>query len=196
MQLKIHIPGFLTLRRRYEVNESLWLVKFGRPKVEWLVRDGRPFVFRLAIEGQRAAHLAVKWGHAGVSGLGARGSMVVIFLQWRRMPRDWEISFVRKMKSMEALGIKFPEVLHTYLPSVMGDAPADVLLRWVGKKSRLQPKTFANATAKMFGTSSKPIITGLEKLADPEVMYQTHLPLEPAYQSLVDAIRAADEEKE
>ena len=194
VQLKIRIPRFMTLRRRYEVNESMWLVKFGRPKVDWLVQVGRPFAIHLVKEGQRAAFLAIGWGRAGISDVKARGRMILIFFQWRRRPKDWELSFVRKMKLMEALGIQFPDVLHTYLPSVMGEAPADVLLRWVGKKTRLQPKRFTNAAAKMFGTSSKPIITGLEKLADPEKMYHTLLPVEPPYQSLVDAIRAADDE--
>ena len=188
------MPEFLMPRRKYEVNESMWLVKFGRPKIRLMIRVGIPLGLCLASGGQRAGLLAIRWARIGASDLASQGRKVVLFVQWRRMPKDWEVSFVNKMKLMESKGIQFPEVLHTFLPSIMGEAPADVLLKWVGRRTRQQPKPFTNAVAKMFGKSARPIISGLENLADPDKMLQNHLPVEPPYQSLVEAIRAADGE--
>jgi hypothetical protein len=46
----------------------------------------------------------------------------------------------------------------------------------------------------MFGKSSRSIIIGVERIADPVQMLEARRPVEPPYQSLVDAIRAADGE--
>jgi hypothetical protein len=157
--MKARKPRFLTPRRKYQVDESMWLVKFGRPKVEMLMRQGQK---------------------------------VVLFVQWRRMPKSWELSFVTKMKIIEAEGITFREVLKTHLPTLFGEAPTEVLLRWIGKRARTQPKRFVKTVADMFGNSAKAIITGLESLADPDEMLEAHKPEEPPFQSLIEAIQQAD----
>jgi hypothetical protein len=192
--LKARLPKFLAPRRKYEVNEDLWLVKFGRPKMELLLRVGRRAGI-VALQGSQEARLVfVRGGKGAVSAVAIQGRNAVLFAQWRRMPKDWELSFVQKMKAMETLGIQFPEILRTYLPSVLGEVPSEVLLNWVGRQTRHQPKRFVNAVRKMFGKSSRSIIMGLEKAANPEEMLDAKKPVAPPYQSLVDAIRAADED--
>jgi hypothetical protein len=119
---------------------------------------------------------------------------MILFVQWGRMPKVWEVTFVDKMKHAESKGIPFQEVLHSYLPSIMGEAPADVLLRWIGRRTRQQPKSFAKVVSKMFGKSAEPIITGLENLIDLDGMLRSRTPVDPPYKSLVEAIRAADGE--
>lgn len=194
--MRVRLPEFLVPRRKYEVNESMWLVKFGRPKVRLMMRVGIPLGLRIAYGGQRAGSLAIQWAMMGAAGLASQGHKIVLFSQWRRMPKDWEVSFVNKMKFIESKGIAFPEVIHTYLPSIMGEAPAEVLLKWVGRKTRQQPRPFVKAVSKMFGKSAKPIIAGLENLADPDRMLQSRVPIDPPYKSLVEAIRAADGESD
>jgi hypothetical protein len=205
--LKARLPKFLTPRRKYQVDESYWLVKVGKPKVQAFFRVAMPkfqaFMsvatpagIELVLEGRKGLIVLLRGGGRGISGFSGGGRKVVVFFQWGRMPASWELSFVGKMKSMEAQGIQFPLVLKTYLSSVMGDAPSETLLHWVGRKNRNQPKQFTNAVRKMFGKSAKPIITGLEKLANPEEILRSQIPEEAPYQSLVDAIKAADEEQD
>ena len=120
---------------------------------------------------------------------------MILLFQWGRMPRPWELSFVAKMKEAESQGIPFPEVLQTNLPMVLGEAPSEVLLRWVGRKGRSQPKGFAKVVAKMFGPSGKRIITGLEDRFSPQDMLQTHEKPEEPFQALIDAIEKSDAAK-
>jgi hypothetical protein len=108
------------------------------------------------------------------------------------MPKEWELSFVSKTKSLESMGIPFPEVLRTYLPSVLGEVPSDVLVRWVGRKARSQPKRFVKVVDKMFGPSGKRIITGLEGRLDPEKMLEVEKDPNEPFQSLIEAIQQAD----
>jgi hypothetical protein len=179
-RLKLRLPKFLVLRRRYEVDESMWLVKFGRSKGKVFVKWGIATV-RL---GNSAKKKATEGGHK-----------FVLVLQWGRMPKEWELSFVSKMKSAEARGISFHEVLRTDLPSVIGEGPSDVLLRWIGKEGRNQPKRFVKAVVDTFGPSGQRIITSLESLLDPEKFVDAHKSIEDDLQSLIEAIRVADEAK-
>jgi hypothetical protein len=96
------------------------------------------------------------------------------------------------MKSAESRGIPFTEVLQTELPLVLGQVPSDVLLRWVGKKARSQPKRFVNTVNEMFGKSGKKIIVGLQDALDPEKMLKVEEPTEDKFQSVIDAIQQAD----
>jgi len=190
--LKAKRPKFLVPRRRYEFDEDLWIVKFGRPKVAPLLRVGRRAGIVALQGGEQGLSLAARGGKAFAVSSAAQGRKMILVVQWRRMPKDWELSFVDKMKSMEAMGIQFPDVLRAYLPTVLGEAPSEVMLNWVGRQTRAQPKRFVNAARKMFGKSSKSIITGLERTANPEAMLEARKPVEAPYQSLVDAIRIAD----
>ena len=176
----LRVPRFLVLRRKYEVNESMWLVKFGRPKVTMIMKWARGFT-PIARSVQR--------------GLVRQGQKTVLFIQWRRMPKEWELSFVSKMKSMESRGIAFPVILHTSLPSVIGDGPSEVLLRWVGSRARSQPKQFVEVVGKMFGPSGKRIITGLEGNLDPQETLGAQEEQEEPFQSLIDAIQLVDATK-
>ena len=193
--LRVKLPRFLVPRRKYEVNEDLWLVRTGRPMANLLLRVGRRAGIVALQGGYETLGLAARGGRVAASNLAVQGRKVVLLAQWRRMPKAWELSFVGKMKSMEASGIQFSEVLKTYLPSVLGEAPSEVLLNWVGRQTRHQPKRFVSTVRKMFGRSSMSIIMSLEKAADLEAMLEARRPVEAPYQSLVDAIRAADREQ-
>lgn len=204
--MKARKLGFLNLKRRYEVDESSWLVQHGRPMLKVIMREGLPIVKILILGGvlvlrfefskikpvfSQGPKVVGAFRAAGRS-FAHQGQMIVWFFQWRRMPKSWEISFVAKMKSMEARGIKFQDVLKRNLPVLFGDAPSEVLLRWMGRSNRTQPKRFAKAASKMFGKSAKSIITGLENLADPIKMLEVHQEAEPPFQSLIEAIQRAD----
>ena len=207
--MKARKPGFLNLKRKYEVDESSWLVQHGRPMLKITFRVGLPIlkmmiiggvvVLRFGFQGIRpifrqAPKVSVALRSAGRA-FAHKGQMLVWFFQWRRFPKAWEISFVAKMMSMEARGIPFQQILKSNLPLLFGDAPSEVLLRWMGRRNRTQPKRFAKAAAKMFGKSAKQIITGLENLADPDKMLEVHQEAEPPFQSLIEAIQRADEMK-
>src|SRR5712692_310570 len=207
--MKARKPGFLNLKRKYEVDESSWLVQHGLPVLKLIFRESLPILKMLILGGI----IMLGFGfskvkpvvHQGPKVTGAfrsvgrafahEGRMIAWFSEWRRMPKAWEISFVYKMKSMEARGISFQDVLKSNLPMLFGDAPSEVLLRWMGRKNRTQPKRFAKAAAKMFGKSAKSIITGLENLADPDKMLEVHEEVEPPFQSLIEAIQNADRAK-
>jgi len=180
------------------VDNSKWLVKFGRakwkamePQVVKAVRFGRAQVPTIIRGGHEFAKVVGNGGRV----LGHQGRKIVWFFEWRRVPKEWELSFVAKMRSMEAQGITFQKVLRTNLPALVGEGPSEVLQRWVGKRARAQPKRFVNVVRKMFGKSAKRIITGLERLADPDKLIEAQNDVEPPFQSLIEAIQRADDEK-
>jgi len=96
------------------------------------------------------------------------------------------------MKWAESRGIPFTEVLQTNLPLVLGQVPSDVLLRWVGRRARSQPKRFVNTINEMFGKSGKKVIVGLQNALDPDKMLEAAEPPAENFQSLIDAIQQAD----
>ena len=183
--MKFRLPRFLTPRRRYEVDEQMLIVKIGRSKLVPVLVPARrtlaPLGRELVVLGRKTAVL-----------LNRQLRMTVLFFQWRRIPKAWELSFVSKMKSAEAQGIPFPEVLQTNLPLVLGDVPAEVLLRWVGRKARSQPKQFAKVVAKMFGPSGRRIISGLEDRFSPQDMLAVTEEPEAPFQALIDSLERAD----
>jgi len=191
----MRIPKFLTPRRKYEVNESMRLVQFGRAHFSLLLREGKMLLVQARSSPKtlvpRLARLGT-YGHSARSFIARGARKPILFVQWGRMPKDWELSFVDSMKSMDAQGIPFTEVLRTDLPSVIGEAPAGVLIRWVGRRGRSQPKRFVKAVDKMFGKSGKRIIVGLENQLDPKKMLDARKEPEEPFQSVIDAIREAD----
>ena len=193
--MRAKLPKFLTPRRKYQVNESMWLVKFGRPKVEILVRIGKKSIPVLRLTEKELQILIRRLGpvaHSARITLAREGRKPILFVQWHRIPKDWELSFVVKMKSAESKGVPFTEVLQTDLPMILGQVPSDVLLRWVGKRARSQPKRFVNTINEMFGKSGRKIIVGLQDALNPDKMLEVHEPPEEKFQSLIDAIEKAD----
>ena len=164
------------------------LVRFGRSKI---LPPLRP-VFRILTP---VAEGLIAIGRGAWAVTSHQLPKVILLFQWGRLPKSWELSFVAKMKEAETQGIPFPEVLQTNLPMLLGEAPSEVLLRWVGKKARSQPKHFAKVVAKMFGPSGRRIITGLENKFSPADMLQTHEEPEEPFQALFDAIERSDAAK-
>ena len=157
--MEIRARRLIKLRRKYEVDESKWLVRYWRPKL---------------VRARNAA-------------LG-----LVLIAQWGRLPRSWELSFIANMKDIEAQGLTFDEVLRSTLPSLVGEAPTEILRAWIGRKAWRKPDRFAKTMAKMFGASSKSILTGISQLADPEGMLEMKRPRDPPYQSLIEAIQHSE----
>ena len=164
------------------------LVKIGRSRLMPTLREALKILTRLGRE-------LVVIGHSTVVVLDRQFHNVILFIQWRRMPKPWELSFESRMKSAETQGIPFAEVLQTNLPLVLGEVPSDVLLRWVGRKGRSQPRRFAKIISKMFGPSGKRIITGLEERFSPQEMLAINEEPEEPFQALIDAIERADASK-
>ena len=189
----MRLPNFLVPRRKYEVDESMALVKFGRAQLAVLEKLGLEL---MSYERSERSALAIKSKEFRQSTRSAFAYQVrkpILFFQWGRVPKDWELSFVDNMKTMESQGIPFAEVLSTDLPLVIGEAPSEVLMRWVGKGGRSQPKRFVKAVNEMFGKSGKRIIIGLENQLDPEKMLDARKEPEEPFQAVIDAIREADE---
>jgi len=185
ISLKARLPKFLVPRRRYEVDESMLLVKIGRSKLLPAVNSARSTLAPV----EKGLTL---FGHYFSVTVGHQLHNAILLIQWGRMPKHWELSFVSKMKEAETQGIPFPEVLQQSLPMVLGEGPSEVLLRWVGRKARSQPKHFAKAVAKMFGPSGRRIITGIEDRFSPEDMLETDEEPEEPFQALIDAIEKSD----
>ena len=201
--LKARVPGFLLPRRRYEVNEEMWVVKFAGPKIktikefEWVA---------LTV----VWHVAGAWGqlfsselrHLGPAGqsmgraISRGGSNVVLFFQWRRVPKDWELSFVFKIRESESKGVPFQQIVMATLPGVMGETPSFVLLRWVGKNGAKGPRQFVKTVEKMFGKSAKSIIIGLNGSMDPNAMLQVPEEPEEKFRAVIDEIHRVDDEEE
>ncbi|HZW85806.1 MAG TPA: hypothetical protein VFE91_07905, partial [Nitrososphaerales archaeon] len=121
-----------------------------------------------------------------------RARIFPMAVRWRRWPQPWELSFVNKMDGLRDLGIAFPDVLKATLPGLIGEAPSDVLRGWVGRKAWNHPEYFARSMSDTFGRSSMMIVTGVDRLVDPEGMLAARIPEEPMYKSLVEAIQQAD----
>jgi len=183
--LKAHLPKFLAPRRKYEVDESMLLVKIARSKLLPPLNPAR----RALAPVEKGLMI---FGHYFSVTLGHQMHNVILLIQWGRVPKAWELSFVSKMKEAESQGIPFTEVLQTSLPMVLGEAPSEVLLRWVGRKARSQPKHFAKAVSKMFGPSGRRIITGIEDRFSPQDMLATDEEPEEPFQALIDAIEKSD----
>jgi hypothetical protein len=176
--MKVRLPKFLTPKRRYTVDESMGLVKFGRSQGRKLM----PFMLRLGTQSRAAG----KW-------LGSKGQRSILVLQWGGFPQQWELSFVSKMKSLEGQGARLPEVLMSNLPQVIGEAPSEILLRQIGRKARSQPKAFAKTINHMFGNSGKKIIVGLNSVDLDAWLEARNRVEEPPWKSAVEAIQQADE---
>jgi hypothetical protein len=175
--MKVRLPKFLTPKRRYAVDESNGLVKFGRSHGAKLMPYGR----KIGTYGRAAG----RW-------LGSQGHKSVLVLQWGRFPQEWELTFVSKMKSLEGQGVKLQEVLKSNLPLVIGESPSDVLLRQIGRKARSQPKAFAKTVSHMFGNSGRKIIVGLNSV-DLDTWLEARNKVEDfPWKSAVDAIHEAD----
>ncbi len=115
--------------------------------------------------------------------------------RWRRVPKVWEMAFIDRMKAAEGKGIAFWEVLGDTLPRIMGVGGTRVLGYWTGRKSMVDPETFVRETAKLFGKSSKQVVRGIMEGLDEGRLLVDKSPEEPKYQSLLEAINRADENR-
>ncbi len=207
------------LRRKYEVDESSWLVIKGRAILKWIgikemehPQGPRSSVRNLLTRAYSLAHsLAVtlfRWAGTGAQVTqrwmkshwpqfvaGARFSLrrTRLTFRWRRVPKLWEMAFIDRMKTAEYMGITFTEVLRNTLPTIMGTDGTRVLGYWTGKKSMVEPETFVREMAKLFGRSSKHVVMGVFNGLDEGKILVDNSPEEPKYQSLVDAINKADQ---
>jgi hypothetical protein len=138
--------------------------------------------------------IGIAWRSAG-RGVSHQGGNIVLFFQWGRIPKDWERSFVVKIRESESKGVPFHQIVKATLPSVIGEGPSFVLLRWVGNKGAKGPKQFVKTVEKMFGKSAKSIIVGLNSSLDPDAMLQVPEEPEEKFRAVIEEIERVDAEK-
>ena len=208
-------------RRKYEVDESSWLVIKTRATLKWLdMEEGAElhgasprvkYLLRWAYIharslGVRFLSWAVSEAKGGWRWLGVHWPTfaartrfglrrVGLAFKWRRIPKVWEMAFIDRMTAAQKMGIPFVQVLGDTLPKTMGIDGTRILGYWTGKKSMLEPEVFVRETAKLFGKSSKQVVMGVFEGLDEGKLLVDLTPEEPKYQSVVDAIRRADEQK-
>lgn len=115
-----------------------------------------------------------------------------LFFKWGRVPKVWELSFIDRMKELEETGLTFDEVIHSTLPQLLGEDPSQVLRFWIGRKARRNPERFTRSVSEMFGSSARSVFGGIELLSVEMNLFETNVPQEPPYQSLLDAIQRSD----
>ena len=208
-------------RRKYEVDESSWLVIKARSTLRWSGLDGSSelhgvkahawFFLRWAYSharslGARSLSWSVREGHEAGTWLGthwpifaARATFNLrrfsLTFKWGRVPKVWEMAFIERMTAAGKMGIPFVQILGDTLPKTMGIDGTRILGYWTGKKSMLDPEVFVRETAKLFGKSSKQVVMGVFDGLDEGKLLVDLTPEEPKYQSVVEAIKRADEQK-
>jgi len=200
--LKARVPNLLLPRRKYELNEDLWIVRFAWPKIEmakeiewaamtvgWHVASTT--ASRFVTELRNSAPV---WRSVG-RGFAHQGGNIVLFFQWGRIPKDWERAFVLKIRESESKGVPFHDIVKATLPSVIGEGPSFVLLRWVGKNGAKGPRQFVKTVEKMFGKSAKSVIVRLNNSLDPDAMLQVPEEPEEKFRAVIEEIERVDAEK-
>jgi|GEM_PF-403807 len=167
-------PAFLRLRRKYEVDESFWLIQRWRS----FSRRVFPTLRRAALSFSRRAPFMLR--------------RTAFFFKWGRVPKAWELSFVDRMKKLEEAGLTFDEVLRSTLPQFLGEDPSRILRSWVGKKARRNPERFARSVSELFGASARSVLGSIEMFSDEKNMLEKKAPKEPPYQSLLEAIQRSE----
>jgi len=118
--------------------------------------------------------------------------LLVVTLKWGRIPQTWELDFIVRMKELQKTGVRFDQVLKTVLPQLFGDDTSVVLSSWIGEKATRSPERFVRSVSKMWGPSAHTVIVSINNLTgDPNLFKKAQL--EPAIQSLLEAIKKADE---
>ena len=118
--------------------------------------------------------------------------LIVVTLKWGRIPQTWELDFIVRMKELQKTGVRFDRVLKTVLPQLLGDDTSVILSSWIGNKATRSPERFVRSVSKMWGSSAHSVIVSINKLTGDPNLFKT-VPLEPPIQSLLEAIKKADE---
>ena len=108
--LRPRVPKSLVPRRKYEVDESMRLVQFGLPKVKMMMKGSQKLITlgRDARENYLPGRQELAgFGRSAHGTIGRQLQKPVLFFQWGRVPKDWELSFVSTMKMAESQGIPF-----------------------------------------------------------------------------------------
>ena len=203
------------------MDESSWLVIKGRAILYWLRTDGKKHLQTVATRGWALLGMAgartrslgkdsSKWAENEVAAsrrrLGARLDLMEsrgrfnlrrfgLAFRWGRIPKPWEMAFIDRMRAAQNRGVPFQEVLRETLPRMMGVDGTRILGYWAGRRAMIDPETFVRETAKLFGKSSEQVVTQVFDGLDEGKILADSIPEEPKYQSLVDAISRADEQK-
>lgn len=119
--------------------------------------------------------------------------IVALTVKWGRIPNPWELSFIDRMRELEKKGLAFHEVLRSTLPQLFGEDASEILGSWMGRKARCNPERFSRTISKMFGASARSVIVSIDRLSDEVSLLEKNTPKEPPIQSLLEAIRKAEE---
>jgi hypothetical protein len=117
---------------------------------------------------------------------------MLVTMKWGRIPQTWELDFIVRMKELQKTGVRFDQVLKTVLPQLFGDDTSVVLSSWIGKKATRSPERFVRSVSKMWGPSAHTVIVSINNLTGDPNLFKKE-PLEPPIQSLLEAIKKADE---
>ena len=103
----MRVPKFLTPRRKYEVDESKRLVKFGRSHLGLVSRAGSRLLalarYAEAFAYPQGRWLIAHWWSVRLI-LARQARKLVLFFQRGRVPQDREISRLESMKAIEFQG--------------------------------------------------------------------------------------------
>jgi hypothetical protein len=80
--------------------------------------------------------------------------------------RDFEISFVGKMKKHIEEGMDFATVTEETLVDTLGESPSEVLFKMIGKSGVTQPELFVDRVSRVLGEGAKTVFASVEDYAE------------------------------
>ena len=119
--------------------------------------------------------------------------LMALTIKWGRVPNDWELAFIAKMRGLQKSGIRFDRVLKITLPRLFGEE-SEILNSWVGEKAGRNPERFVRSVSKMWGPSAHSVIISLDRLTNDKGLFESKAN-DPPYKSLLEAIQKSDAAK-
>ncbi len=80
--------------------------------------------------------------------------------------RDYEVTFVSRMRDRMEEGMNFAEVAQESLADNRGESPSEVLFKMIGKAGVMQPEPFVARVSSVLGEGARTIFASIEDRAD------------------------------
>jgi len=145
---------------------------------------------RLEEHAADKSHRLVRRFRAFIRELPPTFHLMALTVKWGRVPHDWELDFIAKMKGLQKSGIRFERVVRIALPRLFGEE-SEVLTSWIGKYEASNPERFVRSISKMWGSSAHSVIISLDRLTDERSLFEKKVS-DPPYMSLLEAIQKSD----